>query len=77
MYNTTRLQKRIDEKFESRAAFARALGVDKSTVKWLLEGHDWRGSKLMTAIKLLDIKPDEILDYFFIPGVAEKQPQKV
>lgn len=77
-YKTDKLSARIAEKFGTRRAFAEAVGIDESNLSRLLKnGKDWRGSKLIQAIKLLEIPEDEIDAYFFDPRVAENQLPRV
>lgn len=76
-FETERLQARIKEKFGSQAAFARAIGMERSTVKKILdEGREWKGSKLYEAIKVLEISSDDIDSYFFTPAVEELQRER-
>lgn len=78
IYKTDKLQARIIEKYGTQAAFAEALGMDKTTLSRLIsEGREWKGSKMMKAIELLNIPNNEIDDYFFVPAVEELQPQKI
>lgn len=77
-YKTEKLQARIIEVFGTQQAFAEAIGMDKTTLNKLLrEGRDWRGSRLIKAVEVLNIPTDEIDSYFFEPAVEEIQPQKV
>jgi plasmid maintenance system antidote protein VapI len=74
-YKTDKLQSRIIEKFGTQAAFAEALGIDKSTLSKLInEGREWKGSKMMKAVEVLEIPAEEIDSYFFTPSVEELQP---
>ena len=74
-YKTNKLAGRIIEKYGTQKAFAEALGMQQSTLSRLLtDGKDWRGSKLIKAIKLLEIPEQEIEAYFFEQRVAENQP---
>lgn len=73
-YKTDKLAARITEKYGSQKAFAKALGMYESTLsRYLSSGRDWKGSKLIQAIKLLEIPEKEIDAYFFDPRVAENQ----
>ena len=75
-FKTDKLQARIIEKFGTQASFAEAIGMDKTTLNKLLsEGREWKGSKMMKAVEVLDIPTDEIDSYFFVPAVEELQPQ--
>ena len=76
-YNTAKLNDRIREKFGTQAAFARAVGLNKSTVKRIIDdGTEWKGSKLIKAAELLDIPADQIALYFFTPEVVEAQQER-
>lgn len=76
-YKTDKLQSRIIERFGTQASFAEALGMDKTTLSKLIsEGREWKGSKMMRAVELLEIPNDQIDEYFFAPAVEELQPQK-
>lgn len=77
IYNTSKLQTRIVEKFGTLTAFAERIGMDKSTLSKLLsEGREWKGSNLIKAVELLEIPYDEIDSYFFESAVEEIKPQK-
>ena len=77
-YNTEKLEARIIEKFGTQSAFADALGITKSTLsRYLSNGHDWKGSTLIKAIRLLEIPEDEIDIYFFVPRVAKTHTKEV
>lgn len=76
-YETKKLEHRIIEKFGTQSAFADALGITKSTLsRYLSNGHDWKGSTLIKAIRLLEIPEQEIDLYFFAPRVAITQPKE-
>lgn len=73
-YNTERLKGRIIEKYGTRQAFCKAIGMRPSTLsKALKDGRDWRGSTLVKAVRALDIKDNEIDYYFFTLRVEEPQ----
>jgi len=77
IYNTSKLQTRIVEKFGTLTAFAERIGMDKSTLSKLLsEGREWKGSNLIKAVELLEIPYDEIDSYFFESAVEQIKPQK-
>lgn len=77
MYDTEKLKARIEQKYGNQAAFAEALGVEKSTVSRYLAGREWKSSTLIKAAKLLDIAPDDIEGYFFAPAGAKEHRQEV
>lgn len=73
-YKTEKLQNRIIEKFGTRQAFCKAIGMRPSTLsKALNQGRDWRGSTLIKAVRALEIPDDEIDAYFFDAEVGEIQ----
>ena len=77
-YKTEKLEARIIEKFGTQKAFADALGIHKSTLsRYVSDGHDWKGSTLIKAIRLLEIPDDQIDTYFFDLRVAKVQPKEV
>ena len=76
MYQTKKLQDRIVQKYGSQNAFAKAIGMDRTTLNKLIgEGREWKASTMMKAVDLLDIPATEIKSYFFTPAVEELQPQ--
>ena len=77
-YKTEKLEARIIEKFGTQKDFADALGIHKSTLsRYISDGHDWKGSTLIKAIRLLEIPEDQIDGYFFAPRVPQKEPRGV
>jgi hypothetical protein len=75
-YKTDKLEARIVEKYGTRKAFCKAIGMQESTLsRYLSEGRDWKGSALIKAVKALEIPVDDIDAYFFAPKVAKKQPK--
>ena len=75
-YNTERLKGLIIDKYGTRQAFCKAIGMRPSTLsKRLKDGRDWRGSSLIKAVRALQI-PDEKIDYYFFDlRVEEPQPK--
>lgn len=60
------LRRRILGKFGSLGAFAEALGPTASTLSLKLNGKsDWTRAEIESAQKLLDLTPEEVLEYFF------------
>lgn len=77
-YQTEKLKGRIIEKYGTRQAFCKAIGMRPSTLsKRLKDGRDWRGSSLIKAVRALDIKDSEIDAYFFDLRVEETQQKGV
>lgn len=64
------LKKKIDEKFETRAAFAKAIGVDPSVLSRMLTSGNWKADRIEKAVTVLSIPADEIPLYFFPHTVA-------
>ena len=77
MYDTEKLKARILEKFGNQKAFAKAIGMTPPTIcKYLKRGSEWKGSYLIKAIRVLEIKDTEVDAYFFTPAVAKTPPRK-
>lgn len=61
-----KLRGAIREKFGTQAAFAKALGVNPSTLVKKLSGKvEWNLGEVQKSLKLLDIPSDCVNDYFF------------
>ena len=45
-----KLKERIDKMYPNRAEFAKALGVDPSTLSRLLSNGNWRADKIKVAV---------------------------
>lgn len=67
-----KLKARIDEQFQTRAAFAEAIGVEPSTLSRMLSSGNWKADRIEAAVKVLKIPPKDIPAYFFTPAVANK-----
>jgi hypothetical protein len=65
-YDLSKLRGRIIEKFGTLGAFAEAMGWSERTNSLKVNGkNEWKQSEIITATKLLGIKPNEIDEYFF------------
>ena len=65
-YNYAKLTGRIIEKMKTRKAFSMAMGISEKSISQKLTGKTgWKQSEIFKACNLLDIKPNEIPDYFF------------
>ena len=70
MFTFDKLIGRIIEKFGSRKAFASAMEMAESSLSDRLTGKiPFRQEEIWRAAKLLDIRPEEIGEYFFTPKV--------
>lgn len=75
-YRTDKLEARIIERYGTQKRFAQVMGMTPSSLcKILRTGRDWKGSKLLKAIELLEIPHNEINDYFFVLRVEKRQPK--
>lgn len=76
-YKTDKLRARIIEKFGSQKAFAEAMGMTEACLsRTLSRGSDWKHTKFMKAINLLEIPQTQISEYFFEPEIAFSQKAK-
>lgn len=66
-----KLKALIDKKFESRAEFAKAIGVDPSVLSRMLASGNWKADRIEQAVKVLRIPAKDIPVYFFANEVAK------
>jgi hypothetical protein len=60
------LRRRILGKFGSLGAFADSMGFTASTLSCKLNGKsDWTRAEIEKAAELLELTPEEVLEYFF------------
>ena len=71
-----KLKAKIDEKFTTRAEFAKAIGVDPSVLSRSLATGNWRADRIEKAVRVLKIPVREIPDYFFPSYVALNAPKE-
>ena len=71
-----KLKARIDEKFSTRAEFAKAIGVDPSVLSRSLVTGNWKADRIEKAVEVLKIPAREIPDYFFPSCVALNAPKE-
>ena len=70
MFNFDKLLGRIIEKYGTRKAFAAAMEMSESSLCDRLNGKiPFKTEEIWKAAKLLDIRPEEIGEYFFTPKV--------
>lgn len=69
-FDFSKLTGRIIEKFGTRERFAEAMGCTKGWISNRLNNIvHWDAEEILRACKLLDIRPDELHLYFFVPKV--------
>lgn len=71
-----KLKALIDKKFESRAEFAKAIGVDPSVLSRMLASGNWKADRIEQAVKVLRIPAKDIPVYFFANEVAKNGTSK-
>lgn len=71
-----KLKARIDEKFDNRADFAKAIGVDPSVLSRMLSSGNWKADRIAAAVEVLKIPAREIPSYFFETTVAKNGTEK-
>lgn len=65
-----KLKARIDSMFSTRAEFAKAIGMNPSTLSRTLASGNWTVDRLEKAVKVLKIPAKDIPSYFFPSCVA-------
>ncbi len=71
-----RLKALIDKKFENRAEFAKAIGVDPSVLSRMLSSGNWKADRIESAVRVLKIPAKDIPIYFFANEVAKNGTEK-
>ena len=70
MYNYCKLRGKIREKFSTQYEFAKALGIGSVSLSKKLNGEiDFSQSEINKSVEVLDLKKDDIPNYFFISNV--------
>ena len=68
VFDYSKLDGRITERFKSRSNFADAMGISKGALSNKLNGVSRLSAEdMFQAMKLLEISGDEIMPYFFTP----------
>ena len=77
VFNYAKLSGRIKEKFNSQAAFAKALGLSESALSQRLTNKvDFSQEEILNAINLLSINCGEVTAYFFTPNVRKTKQEE-
>lgn len=74
IYDYEKLSERIAKKFENEAEFSSAMGISSKSIASRLENKKtWEQNEITKAIELLNIKADQITDYFFTRKESKKK----
>nr|DAL48056.1 MAG TPA_asm: Protein of unknown function (DUF739) [Caudoviricetes sp.] len=79
-FNYERLSKKIKEKYRAQDAFAKVIGITRTSLSYKLNGKSsWHADEMYKVCKALDIPLKEIPRYFFEPkgSVAEAQSARM
>lgn len=61
-----KLKNRIKEKYRTEGEFAKALGVDRTSLySKLIDKTDWKRAEIEKACGLLEIPIEEVHEFFF------------
>lgn len=67
-FNNSKLRGKIRENFGSKYAFGEALGMALSTLSGKLNNKsEFTRSEILSIVKLLNLKKEEVYDVFFLP----------
>lgn len=67
-FNNSKLRGKIRENFGSEYAFGEALGIALSTLSGKLNNKsEFTRSEILSIVKLLNLKKEEVYDVFFLP----------
>lgn len=71
-FNYAKLKGRIIEKYGTQEDFAKAIGLTPTTFSFKINGKSsWKNDEIAKAAELLEISPNEIVEYFFNYKVQE------
>lgn len=66
MYDYNKLKGKIIEVFGTQREFAKAMKLSERTMTLKLNNKiDWKQSEIVEACRLLGIKEEEVMEYFF------------
>ena len=67
-FNNSKLRGKIRENFGSEYVFGEALGMALSTLSGKLNNKsEFTRSEILSIVKLLNLKKEEVYDVFFLP----------
>ena len=67
-FNNSKLRGKIRENFGSEYAFGEALGMALSTLSGKLNNKsEFTRSEILSIVKLLNLKKEDVYDVFFLP----------
>ena len=67
-FNNSKLRGKIRENFGSEYVFGKALGMALSTLSGKLNNKsEFTRSEILSIVKLLKLKKEEVYDVFFLP----------
>jgi hypothetical protein len=70
-YNHDKLRGKIYEKFKNINAWGEAIGLTRITAHKRLQGkHPFTQDEIFAMIQIFEIKPEEIMLYFFTPNAG-------
>lgn len=65
-YDYSKLKGKIREVYDTNAAFAKAIGMGKTTLSLKLNNKaEWTQAEMVSAMDLLNIPPTSVRTYFF------------
>lgn len=66
-FNNNKLRGKIYEKYKSMSAFSDDVGISRYTIRQkLMNKTDFTRGDIVLFCEKLEIKPEEIVDYFFV-----------
>ena len=71
-----KLKLKIKEVYDTQRAFAKALGMDYTSLSGRLNNKvQWKAAEIARACELLGIPLEEAHLYFFVPKVEKSKPE--
>lgn len=77
-FDYRKLKGKIKEKFDTQDNFAKALGISRTSLSFKLNNRvDFTQSEMTKSYELLDVKRQEIAEYFFNLKVQKSELKSV
>ena len=76
-FDYSRLRGKIREVCDTQDRFSELMGMSKTTVSAKLNNKsEFSQPEIVRAVKILDLRVDEISQYFFTPLVQKSKPEE-
>lgn len=75
IFSYAKLRQKIKERFKTQEAFAKALGISRTSLNLKLNNAaEFSQNEIVKAVDLLDLKSTDVDGYFFAVEVQKTEP---